>query len=634
MSTIFACYQHDQAVNPEMAEAMLSASAYWQPDATDWKHNQTQNCLLAKALLYNTARSRGDCVHHDPELKVSITANARIDNRDELCETLGLDAGARGTISDGELILKTYQQWGQACPQHLLGDFVFILWDECKQELFCARDHFGVKVLYYCAHDDGVMLSNEHNAFFTSGWQQKAIKERWLVEQLWGMGCNDAASPCHGIDILPPAHSLTISQGELTLSRYWSLEENQQWQNTDDEALITELNQRFRKAVQLRLDSDYPLGCELSEGIDSNGIAGQAAQLLGTAPLHTFSYQCQQLNDDNREVWEKTYADIEAMLAMHDNLKPVWTSDSTPQAAEEMQQMQAHAGALMDSRSGSLPYGQLAQTRQIRVMLSGWGGDHCVSAPGYEYAKELYGQGQWRQLQQLLSSRYADRWAPRPLKTWLRLAASQTAQTPYRLLTPYRANNLEGALRRRAKATPLRKKWVDRYQCRTVLRHFNHHYQRDSVAGYHQRELFEIGVEGRLVMTERAARCHRIEYRFPLLDVPLVELAYNLPSHLKIHKGIERYPFRRVLEGLTTPRIQWRRKADVAFPNIDRHSEYLAHRERLIGAISGSSILSRYLDAGKLKIDSEATNFYAKHNADFIESLAKQLEKVTVLAEE
>jgi hypothetical protein len=89
-----------------------------------------------------------------------------------------------------------------------------------------------------------------------------------------------------------------------------------------------------------------------------------------------------------------------------------------------------------------------------------------------------------------------------------------------------------------------------------------------------------------------------------------------------------------VLEGLTTPRIQWRRKADVVFPNIDRHSEYSAHRERLIGAISGSSILSRYLDAGKLKIDSEATNFYAQLNVDFIESLAKELENVTIFAEE
>jgi asparagine synthase (glutamine-hydrolysing) len=633
MSTIFACYQYDQAVNATMAEAMLSASTYWQPDATDCKHSQGQDCLLAKALLYNTARSKEDCVHQSADRALSITANARIDNRDELFESLGLDAAAHAPMSDGELILKAYQQWGESCPEHLLGDFVFILWDEHKQQLFCARDHFGIKGLYYSQHDDGVMVSNEHNAFFTSAWQKKAIKERWLVTQLWGVGGNDGASPCHGIEVLPPAHSLTAKNSGVTVRPYWSLEENQQWHNAEDEALMTELKQRFLTAVQRRLDSDYPLGCELSEGLDSNGIAGHAAQQLGTAPLHTFSFQCQQLNDDNRVVWEKTYADIEAMLAMHDNLKPVWTSESPPEPQEELRQLQSHLGAVTGSHYGPVFYSQLAQKRHIRVMLSGWGGDHCVSAPGYQYADELFRKGSWRQLWRLLSSRQVVRHGSHPLKCWLRLTLCHATPSLYRMITSYR-KSLERALWQRAKVNPLRAQWVNRYQCREALQYFNDHYQRDSISGYHQRELFEIGVEGRLMKTEQAARCNRIEYRFPMLDVPLVELAYNLPSHLKMHKGMERYAFRRVLEGVTTQRIQWRGKADVAFPNIDRFAQGEEKRARLIKAIEGSATLSRYLDTGKLKVKSEETDFYALQNVELLEMLAETLEKVDVVADE
>ena len=294
MSTIHACFNPQQSIEQHIVEKMLTASEYWQPDATSQQSNTQQNCHIAKASLFNTDRSKRDDVYQDPSSGSIISANARLDNRSEIAEELGLTTDLLLQLTDGQLILKAYQQWGETCPKHLLGDFVFIIWDEAKQQIFAARDHFGVKVFYYCQNDKGVMLTNEHNAFFTSDWQPKSIKERWLIDKLWALGPDPVASPCHGVEVLPPAHSMTIDrQGQVTISRYWSLEDKADWQGMDDEALITELTTRFKQAVKVRLDSSYPLSAELSEGLDSNGIAGHAAQMLGKAPLYTFSYQCQ-----------------------------------------------------------------------------------------------------------------------------------------------------------------------------------------------------------------------------------------------------------------------------------------------------------------------------------------------------
>ena len=110
------------------------------------------------------------------------------------------------------------------------------------------------------------------------------------------------------------------------------------------------------------------------------------------------------------------------------------------------------------------------------------------------------------------------------------------------------------------------------------LKVFTNGYRRYSTKAHHRRELFEIGLEQRLIESELSARMYRMEFRYPMLDIPLVEFAYNLPSHLKIYRGIERYSFRYILEGITTERIRWRLKADVNHPN--REHLLLSEQER------------------------------------------------------
>ena len=165
---------------------------------------------------------------------------------------------------------------------------------------------------------------------------------------------------------------------------------------------------------------------------------------------------------------------------------------------------------------------------------------------------------------------------------------------------------LERALWRRAEVSPLRPQWIEKYGLKQQLRAFTDSYQPYSVKGYHRRELFDVGVEGRLVSSEQSARMFRLEYRYPMLDVRLVEFCYNLPSRLKIWHGIERYPIRRLLEGVTTARIQWRQKADVNHPAF---AEKEAHQQdryaQLVSAVAESDYWQCYLDPNKFSAEAD-----------------------------
>ncbi|MDX8378196.1 MAG: asparagine synthase-related protein [Mariprofundales bacterium] len=624
MSTIFAYFDSKVPIKNNILAQMLSASDYWKPDSTSQKINNNGQCHIAKASLFNTELSRLDNVYQNPETGSIISANARIDNRAELIKKLSLDAELSSQLTDSEFILHAYQYWGEDCPKHLLGDFVFIIWDEVKKRVFCARDHFGVKVLYYAPSSNGIMISNEHNAFFTTNRVKKQVKESWLIRHLWGQGPEPVESPYHGIEVLPPAHSLSVdSDGSISIIRYWELKDNNEWQNWDDESLIAELKKRFQHAVKIRLDSTYPLAAELSEGLDSNGIVGFAAQMLDTPPLYTLSYNCEELTDINRKVWEKTYQDIFEMLDMHDNLKPVWTSSQNDtQQEKDLLEFHQYIGGVMGINGGHFQHSRLAQQQGARVLLSGWGGDHCVSTYGDFFESELFRRGKWLCLHQHFRGKHKRNRSAKPVKAWLQLLIKHFSPKLYRKLVRQRGG-LEKAMWQRAALSPLKQEYLNRYDCKKRLQQFTDSYQRYSVKAHHRRELFDVGVEGRLVESELCGRMYRIEYRYPMLDVPLVELAYNMPSHLKIHHGLERYMFRRILEGVTTERIQWRVKADVQHPQFDYEQKQRV--EELNKQLLGSKLAQTYCDPSRLRnLAKKESSFFAIRNYKLLLDLERQ----------
>ncbi len=172
-------------------------------------------CGLGHRLLWNSPESLrekqpsisadGNCV---------ITADVRLDNREELIQALSLTHRPFADITDSELVLHAYQKWGQACPQKLLGDFAFAIWDSKQKQLFCARDHMGCKPLIYYHSNRIFAFASEVKALFCLERIPKRINEAriadFLVDTLERI--DKTSTFYEDIFKLPPAHSLTVNQ--------------------------------------------------------------------------------------------------------------------------------------------------------------------------------------------------------------------------------------------------------------------------------------------------------------------------------------------------------------------------------------------------------------------------------------
>lgn len=206
-----------------------------------------------------------------------VCYNGEIYNYIELRRELG---GSYRTTSDTEVILRAYEKWGEACVEHFSGMFAFALWDEKRQCLFCARDHFGIKPFYYAVVDGVFLFSSEMKAllpFLPSIETDMEAFQDYLVFQF----CMDGKTLFKGIRALEPAHSLTVSEsGEVRKRRYWQVYYRPDLYHTE-KYFHDELEQQFRRSIAYHVRSDVPVGGYVSGGVDSSITSALAREILG-----------------------------------------------------------------------------------------------------------------------------------------------------------------------------------------------------------------------------------------------------------------------------------------------------------------------------------------------------------------
>lgn len=229
----------------------------------------------------------------DKESGCTITADARLDNREELLPALSLNGESR-VIGDGELILHAYLRWGDDCPKHLLGDFAFAIWDERSESLFAARDHMGMRQLIY-HHQAGsrFVFATEAEAVLADPAVPRKVSEGRVADFLEDLEGFDLTSTFfEQVYRLPPAHRLRVAKDGLSLRRYWRLEPGPALELPSDEAYAHAFLDKFIEAVRCRLRSPGPVGAMLSGGVDSGAMVAVASNLLqelGAGPLPVFS---------------------------------------------------------------------------------------------------------------------------------------------------------------------------------------------------------------------------------------------------------------------------------------------------------------------------------------------------------
>jgi asparagine synthase (glutamine-hydrolysing) len=207
-----------------------------------------------------------------------LTYNGEIYNYLELRKEIGENEFR--TTSDTEVVLRAYRKWGPSCVEKLRGMFAFAIWDEREGRLFCARDRFGIKPLYYTVVDGALICASEAKALLPF---LPAIETDpdGLKDYLAFQFCLAGKTMFRGVRELLPGHTLIARDGHIRTDRYWEVQFEPDFDHTED-WFTSNLRGLLDESVAFHLRADVPVGAYLSGGLDSSITAALASRTVGS----------------------------------------------------------------------------------------------------------------------------------------------------------------------------------------------------------------------------------------------------------------------------------------------------------------------------------------------------------------
>jgi asparagine synthase (glutamine-hydrolysing) len=396
LSGIVGIFGRDGApVDRPLLKSLTQFLSYRGPDACEvWADGSVG---FGNTLLRTTYESLAENQPASLDRQFWITADARIDCRAELVAEL-TNAGrkVRQAAPDPELILHAYAAWGEACVQHLRGDFAFAIWDARRKTLFCARDHFGVKPFYYAEPGGAFLFSNTLDCVRLHPDVSEELNESAIADfLLFGLNCDVATTTFRDIQRLPPAHFLSVSATGLRTERYWSPPTDGRIRYQRPDEYVEHFQTLMQGAVADRLRTNRA-GILLSGGLDSSSIAATARELSvkpgGTADLRAYTFVYESLIPDGEGDHARTVAEflgipIRSFAMDRLQLFDRWDDPAfvPPEPVED-----PFAANLFDHYS--------AIAADCRVVLSGHGGDELMYFQMWPYTRDLFRNRHWRRL--------------------------------------------------------------------------------------------------------------------------------------------------------------------------------------------------------------------------------------------
>ncbi len=494
-----------------------------------------------------------------PDRRLAVTYNGEIYNFRELRAELEARGHRFETMSDTEVILAAWRQWGPACLERFNGMFAFALHDADQDALFLARDRLGVKPLYVCQLADGaVVFASELKGLMAHPLLRRAPDPTAIEDYLAFGYVPDDACIISGVRKLPAGHYLMIRRGR-------EIPNPVQWWDVDFASplrasarrLEEELVERLRAAVTSRMVADVPLGAFLSGGVDSSAVVAFMAETSRT-PVETCS-----IGFDVAELDETHHAEAVARLfATNHRVRTVAADDFglIDTLADAFDEPFADASAI-----GTYQVSALAREK-VTVALSGDGADEAFA--GYRRYRLFRNEERARALLVGplggLVGRLGDAWpkldgAPRIFRARTTLQALGQASG---LAYANAVGVTPEALRRRIFTAPLHGHRAEaRYE-----QAFAAAPARDALSRAQYADL-KIWLPGDiLTKIDRASMAVSLEAREPLLDHRLIEFAARVPARLRLRGGSGKWLMKRALEGRLPRDILHRRKMGFVTP--------------------------------------------------------------------
>lgn len=311
---------------------------------------------------------------------VTVVYNGEIYNFAALREELAQAGYVFRTRGDTEVLLAGWWAWKERLPERLQGMFAFALWDARDETLFVARDHVGVKPLYYAFDGETFAFGSELKALYAHPAVSRALDLCALRLYLESQFIPAPRSIVRDVQKLPPAHALTVRAGKLRVRSYWRLDYASKLA-LDDREMVVATDAALRASVRSMLVADVPLGAFVSGGVDSGVVAAMMTDLTGR-PVETFNigFEGGVAESEHREAQR-----VAAHLGSHHHslmLAPEHLLDAFDRWTDVFDEPFADPAAL--------PTMLLAQEarQRVTVVLTGEGADEVFAGYG-NYRKRI-----------------------------------------------------------------------------------------------------------------------------------------------------------------------------------------------------------------------------------------------------
>lgn len=564
---------------------------------------------MATACKFNSEDRMGTYIHQDIQLgakeiftlpesyltpqpfhfeNLVIVADARIDNREEIQHQLGITK--TGSHSDIEFIVRAYHKYGKKCTDYLKGDFAFIIWNKATKTLFAAKDQMGIKPLYYAVVNHEIVIASTIKSILAYPEISTKLNTEKIVHDFSLVSFPTASTLFKDIFSLQPGHQLNFNQGTIQLHRYWELGKNIHPIPKTQTAIEDKFKSLFYSAVNKRLRSAGKIGSEVSGGLDSTGIAAVAQEILGKgSEFYVYSFGTWVGSGD------KDDSNLVADFCKLYQLQQYWKIGNNTDFSWENYKY-IYENILDDVDNNGVPtfsscFLPHAQQKGVKVLFSGWAGDQIATNTVSGFYDVLARK-------KALSPLWKDIRRKHPIKKALPRYA-------YYLLKNINGNNFyQHNLKKNQqhlKVSPIKTALFQKYNIsqqpstRFYLKNCS------DIKEYFKVNINQPGIEKRTRAHTEIGKYFGVDYRFPMLDIDLLEYIYSLPMESISYQGNNRYLFTKTIGPLLPKSITQVKKSKVSTTPFAYHF-WLNHLDEILNNYNEKQNphLSQFIDWEKL----------------------------------
>jgi len=483
--------------------------------------------------------------------------NGEIYNFKELTKSLEAKGHIFKTKSDSETLVHLYEEYGDNLTKYIRGMFAFAIYDTRKKRLVLARDRVGIKPLYYYLTDQELVFGSELKQIKAVVKNKLSVNHKALSDYFTYGYIAGEKTIYNEINKLAPAHLISIDNSGLKplvqKNKYWNLVYQPDNALTENE-WQERIDSKLTECINMHLVSDVPLGAFLSGGVDSSAVVAIMASQL-KQPINTFSigFKEKKYNElDFARIVSKKYKTNHRELIVE------------PSSIEMISQLASmYDEPFADSSAIPTYYVSKFAGEYVKVVLSGDGGDELFA--GYKRYLNIL---KFEKLQKRLTpqSRHFFSLAIKLLPNYNGFKDKfYYLSKPYTDIAAYPAifKNYERNGLLNTEILHSLSDYRSENERLKILKSFEGN---DLITNAGLLDVETYMTDDILTKVDRASMANSIEARVPLLDHEFIELAFQIPSHFKIHKQSGKHIFKKMLEKYLDKEILYRKKQGFGLP--------------------------------------------------------------------